>query len=95
MSDTATIKELQKMIWTTEEVAAMLGVTEYTILRFIRSGKLHPIALTKHPYRFSQAEINRIISSTFMLDELRKPTTKKKPEPVTPEDITKQYFSRV
>jgi len=46
---------------TPKQVAKMLGVSEYTIYRYIKAGKLKAIKLTAFNFRIDEKDLNEFI----------------------------------
>lgn len=57
-------KEVERKVLYTYEVAAMLGVTEETIQRLVREGKLKRLDFQKRPMLFTPGEVARFIKES-------------------------------
>jgi len=53
---------LKKGYYTTKEITEMLGLSRDTIWRYIRSGKLKAIKLTKRNFRIEKKELEKFLN---------------------------------
>ncbi|MBU1292324.1 helix-turn-helix domain-containing protein [Patescibacteria group bacterium] len=48
-------------LFTPKQIANKLGVSEFTIWRYIKAGKLKAIKLTKRNFRIEQKDLNQFL----------------------------------
>ena len=48
-------------LYTSKQVAKLLGVSEYTIYRYIKAGKLKAIKLTAYNFRIDEKDLNQFL----------------------------------
>jgi|TARA_Y100000031_G_scaffold113820_1_gene125765 excisionase family DNA binding protein len=56
--------QLKKGYYTPQEIADLLGVSRFSIWRYIRSGKLKAIKLTERNFRIEKKELDKFLKQS-------------------------------
>lgn len=54
-------QEMEKLTYNTDEVAALLGVSRFTIYTMVQKKQIRPLAVQKRPYVFPKTEVARVM----------------------------------
>ena len=65
--------KLEKLTYTTQEVAQLLGTSEDTIQAMVKKKIIRPLLIQKHPFLFLKSEVARVmkdmVSSQYYKEE--------------------------
>lgn len=74
---------MEERIYTTEQIATMLQVHPFTVLKFIREGKLKGIKLGR-VYRIKESDLNQFIEDRMTKGSKPPKTNKEEAKPSAP-----------